>query len=163
MQKYAFTLTILTLFISCALAFSAPDTPETRRHEAERYLQATPPKALFEDMAEKMAANLPPDQREPISEADDFATRHRGINQGDDRLDGEAFHHRGVESTGRFLRFARREICDAKVRRLHGGHHAGDGGRNNESPGKAEPIASESNAEMTLALRTTRSTYSQPI
>ena len=64
MQKYAFTLTILTLFISCALAFSAPDTPETRRHEAERYLQATPPKALFEDMAEKMAANLPPDQRE---------------------------------------------------------------------------------------------------
>jgi hypothetical protein len=64
MQKYTFTLTILTLFISCALAFSAPDTPETRRHEAERYLQATPPKALFEDMAEKMAANLPPDQRE---------------------------------------------------------------------------------------------------
>ena len=64
MQKYAFTLTILTLFTSCALAFSAPDTPETRRHEAERYLQATPPKALFEDMAEKMAANLPPDQRE---------------------------------------------------------------------------------------------------
>jgi hypothetical protein len=64
MQKQTFTLTILTLFISCALAFSAPDTPETRRHEAERYLQATPPKALFEDMADKMAANLPPDQRE---------------------------------------------------------------------------------------------------
>ena len=58
MQKYTFTLTILTLFISCALAFSAPDTPETRRHEAERYLQATPPKALFEDMADK-------DGREP--------------------------------------------------------------------------------------------------
>src|SRR4026208_1920375 len=66
MQKCAFTLTILTLFISCALAFSAPDTPETRRHEAERYLQATPPKALFEDMAEKMDATLPPDQREPL-------------------------------------------------------------------------------------------------
>src|SRR5436305_14805845 len=64
MRKQTFTLTILTLFISCGLAFSAPDTPETRRHEAERYLQATPPKALFEDMADKMAANLPPDQRE---------------------------------------------------------------------------------------------------
>ena len=64
MQKSTFTLTILALFISCALAFSAPDTPETRRHEAERYLQATPPKALFEDMADKMAANLPPDQRD---------------------------------------------------------------------------------------------------
>src|SRR5213595_4081930 len=64
MQKQTLTLTILTLFISCGLAFSAPDTPETRRHEAERYLQATPPKALFEDMADKMAENLPPDQRE---------------------------------------------------------------------------------------------------
>jgi hypothetical protein len=44
--------------------FSAPDTPETRRKEAERYLQVSPPKALFEDMADKMAANLPADQRE---------------------------------------------------------------------------------------------------
>jgi hypothetical protein len=39
-------------------------TRQTRRREAERYLQATPPKALFEDMADKMTANLPPDQRE---------------------------------------------------------------------------------------------------
>ena len=45
-------------------AFSAPDTPETRRKEAERYLQVSPPKALFEDMADKMAANLPADQRD---------------------------------------------------------------------------------------------------
>jgi hypothetical protein len=64
MQKQTSNLTILILFISCALTLSAPDTPETRRHEAERYLQATPPKALFEDMADKMAANLPPDQRD---------------------------------------------------------------------------------------------------
>ena len=64
MRKYAFILTVLILFISCDYAFSAPDTPETRRHEAERYLQTTPPKALFEDMADKMAANLPPDQRD---------------------------------------------------------------------------------------------------
>src|SRR5205809_5740201 len=63
MQKQTFTLTILTLFASCGLALSAPDTPETRRHEAERYLQATPPKAMFEDMAEKMSVNLPPEQR----------------------------------------------------------------------------------------------------
>src|SRR6266536_6553959 len=66
MGKYTFTLTILTLFISCCLAFSARDTPETRRHEAERYLQATPPKALFEDMADKMTMNLPPDQRQQV-------------------------------------------------------------------------------------------------
>src|ERR1700730_17496657 len=44
--------------------FSAPDTPETRRKEAERYLQVSPPKALFEDMADKMATTLPADQRE---------------------------------------------------------------------------------------------------
>src|SRR4029453_8731272 len=63
MQKQTFTLTILILFISCALTLGAPDTPETRRHEAERYLQPTPPKTLFQAMGDKMAANLPPDQR----------------------------------------------------------------------------------------------------
>src|SRR5882762_7907018 len=64
MQKQTFTLTVLILFLSCALILSAPDTPETRHHEAERYLQVSPPKALFEDMADKMGANLPSDQRE---------------------------------------------------------------------------------------------------
>src|SRR5882672_8421150 len=64
MQKQTLTLTILTLCASSTLVLSATDTPETRRREAERYLQVSPPKALFEDMADKMAANLPPDQRE---------------------------------------------------------------------------------------------------
>jgi hypothetical protein len=58
-------LFVLVALIFCASsAFSATDTPETRRKEAERYLQVSPPKALFEDMADKMAANLPADQRE---------------------------------------------------------------------------------------------------
>jgi hypothetical protein len=64
MQKQTFLLTVLTLIISCSFAFSATDTPETRRREAERYLQASPPKAVFEDVADKMAANVPADQRE---------------------------------------------------------------------------------------------------
>jgi hypothetical protein len=64
MQKQTFLLTVLTLIISCCFAFSATDTPETRRREAERYLQASPPKAVFEDVADKMAANVPADQRE---------------------------------------------------------------------------------------------------
>ncbi len=52
------------VFASIASAIiAAPDTPETLRQEAERYLQATPPKALFEDMADKIAVNLPLDQR----------------------------------------------------------------------------------------------------
>src|SRR6202008_2496045 len=44
--------------------FSPPDPPETQRKEAERYLQVSPPKALFEDMADKMSANIPADQRD---------------------------------------------------------------------------------------------------
>ena len=64
MQKHTFALTIVTLFTLATFVLSATDTPETRRHEAERYLKVIPPKALFEDMADKMAANLPPDQRD---------------------------------------------------------------------------------------------------
>jgi hypothetical protein len=44
----------VTLFTSSTFVFSAPDTPEARRKEAERYLQVSPPKALFEDMADIM-------------------------------------------------------------------------------------------------------------
>ena len=64
MQKQTIALTALTLIISCSFVLSATDTPETRRREAERYLQASPPKAMFEDVADKMAANLPADQRD---------------------------------------------------------------------------------------------------
>lgn len=63
MRQKLLVLLILT-FSVWSPVLSALDTPETRRREAERYLQASPPKALFEDMADKMAANLPPDQRE---------------------------------------------------------------------------------------------------
>jgi hypothetical protein len=64
MQKQFFKLAVLTLFTSPSFVLGAADTPETRRHEAERYLQATPAKALFEDMADKIAVNLPPEQRQ---------------------------------------------------------------------------------------------------
>ena len=63
MKQQLFVLFVLT-FCAWSPVFSGPDTPETRRREAERYLQVNPPKALFEDMADKMAANLPPDQRQ---------------------------------------------------------------------------------------------------
>ena len=45
-------------------AQSIPDTPANRQREAQRYLQASPPRALFEDMADKMTANMPPSERE---------------------------------------------------------------------------------------------------
>jgi hypothetical protein len=63
MNQKIFVLIVIT-FCAWSPVFSATDTPETRRHEAERYLQTNPPKAVFGDMADKMAANLPPDQRE---------------------------------------------------------------------------------------------------
>ena len=63
MQKQIFIIAV-TLFTSGMFVFSAPDTPETRRKEAERYLQVSPPKALFEDMADKMSTTLPADQRD---------------------------------------------------------------------------------------------------
>src|SRR6266540_6251032 len=68
MQRQFLVLTVLTLCISSTYILGAADTPETRRHEAERYLQATPPKAMFEDMADKMAANLPPADREKFKQ-----------------------------------------------------------------------------------------------
>jgi hypothetical protein len=67
MKKKSLTAMILLIGVA-TLVFGATDTPETRRHEAERYLQATPPKALFEDMADKMAMNLPADQRQQFKQ-----------------------------------------------------------------------------------------------
>jgi len=63
-MKQKFVLLLVLTLSAWSPVFSAADTPETRRKEAERYLQVSPPKALFEDMADKMAANLPADQRE---------------------------------------------------------------------------------------------------
>jgi hypothetical protein len=63
-MKQKIFILIVTAFYAGSPVFSATDTPEARRHEAERYLQANPPKAVFGDIADKMAANFPPDQRE---------------------------------------------------------------------------------------------------
>ena len=63
MKQKLVILLVLTLSVWSPV-LGAPDTPETRRKEAERYLQVSPPKALFEDMADKMAANMPADQRD---------------------------------------------------------------------------------------------------
>jgi hypothetical protein len=68
MQKQIFTLAVLTLCTSSTFVLGATDTPETRRREAERYLQATPPRALFEDIADKMAMSLPPAERDKFKQ-----------------------------------------------------------------------------------------------
>src|SRR4051812_42651711 len=63
MHKKLPTIALVILTLCTAAVFAATDTPEARRKEAERYLQAVPPKAMFEDMAEKMSVNVPADQR----------------------------------------------------------------------------------------------------
>ncbi len=67
-MKQKLVLLVVLTFCAWSPVYCATDTPETRRHEAERYLQATPPKALFEDMADKMAMNLPADQRQQFKQ-----------------------------------------------------------------------------------------------
>jgi hypothetical protein len=69
MKQKALVLLVLTAS-AWSPVLSATDTPETRRREAERYLQVSPPKALFEDLADKMAATLPADQREQFKQHD---------------------------------------------------------------------------------------------
>jgi len=51
-----------------AIAGGIADTPENRKQQAERYLQATPPKEMFADVAEKMGATLPPEARQKFIE-----------------------------------------------------------------------------------------------
>jgi hypothetical protein len=63
-----FTLCCATA-VSNLVAQTPPDTPENRRKEAERYLQATPPKDLFADVADKMSVNVPPAERQKFKEA----------------------------------------------------------------------------------------------
>jgi hypothetical protein len=101
-MKRKTTFAVVSFILSCTtVSLTAADTPESRRDEAERYLQAVPPKALFEDMAEKMSTNMPPDQR--AQSRHDFTTRRPRYHQGDDGCDGETFLERGIKSTGGFL------------------------------------------------------------
>jgi hypothetical protein len=38
------------------------DSPTTRAAQADRYLKAMPPREMFEDLAEQMSQNMPPEQ-----------------------------------------------------------------------------------------------------
>ena len=58
------TSKILFVFLLTTTAWAVDDSPERRKQEAARYMEATPPQALFADMAEQMAKNMPPEQRD---------------------------------------------------------------------------------------------------
>ena len=61
---------VIGLILVAANALCMDDSPSNRMIEAERYLAATPPQDLFEDMAEQMANNLAPS--EELSALADF-------------------------------------------------------------------------------------------
>jgi hypothetical protein len=49
----------MALFLVTVNAFAIDDTIINRRNEAEKYLKVMPPNVMFDDMATKMARNLP--------------------------------------------------------------------------------------------------------
>lgn len=69
------TLCAAVLVVAAAAA-ALEDTPRNRAEQADRYLAATPPKDMFDDAADKMARNLPPEQRQQFKE---LMTEHLDI------------------------------------------------------------------------------------
>ena len=63
LRTMRFTLLALALLFNIT-TWALEDTPENRREQAQRYLEATPPKEMFADMAEQVAKTLPPEERE---------------------------------------------------------------------------------------------------
>ena len=66
MEKIPSIITTIFCVVTFCDLFAGPiaDTPKNRHHEAERYVRAIPLKALFKDMVDKEAVNLPPNERD---------------------------------------------------------------------------------------------------
>lgn len=58
------SLSSFLLVPSAIRAQGLVDTPENRKQQAQRYLEATPPALLFQEVADKGAAQLPPSEQE---------------------------------------------------------------------------------------------------
>lgn len=56
-------LSIALFLTMTSAALALEDTPQNREQQVDRYLQATPPQAVFNDMMEKISQTLPPEQR----------------------------------------------------------------------------------------------------
>lgn len=68
---------LICLLLLATHAVAMENSLTNRENQAQRYLEATPPKALFLDMADKVAYNLPPEDRQTFK---DLLTKHLDIN-----------------------------------------------------------------------------------
>lgn len=67
---------IAMMVLVSSTAFAVQDTAENRTREADRYLSVSSPREMFQDVAEQLALNLPPEQREQFKS---ILTRHLDI------------------------------------------------------------------------------------
>lgn len=56
-------LSIALFLTMTSAALALEDTPQNREQQVDRYLQSTPPQAVFNDMMEKISQSMPPEQR----------------------------------------------------------------------------------------------------
>lgn len=70
------TFTIMVVLLMVSMAFALEDTSLNRLAQAERYLEITPPKDMFQDVAEQVAMNFDPSQRQAFKE---LITKHLDI------------------------------------------------------------------------------------
>lgn len=61
-------LFLLVIFALTGLVFALEDKSENRELQAKRYLEANPPKAIIEALAERTASSLPETERKPYTE-----------------------------------------------------------------------------------------------
>jgi hypothetical protein len=67
---------IAMMVLVSSTAFAVQDTAENRTREADRYLSVSSPREMFQDVAEQLALNLPPEQREQFK---DILTKYLDI------------------------------------------------------------------------------------
>ncbi|MFZ3377114.1 MAG: DUF2059 domain-containing protein [Chthoniobacterales bacterium] len=141
---------LIAICLQSASAIAATDTPETRRREAERYLQATPPKAMFEDMADKMAVNLPPAEREKFKQ---MLTSQLDIAALTKAMADALVKHFTTEELKALADFYGSPVGKSAMQKFgayNGRPDADDARRDYESAGKSEPITPESIAALKI-------------
>lgn len=70
-------LFFLSIFAITTLAFALEDNVDNRQSQAQRYLEANPPKAIAQALADQTVSMLPEDKRKPYLE---MLTKHLDLD-----------------------------------------------------------------------------------